>query len=98
MTTKDWLVLAKEDATTASAELKELCEILSLGLPNGEVKNKDKHLNDVYNNLRSVAKKKQSGGCYVMGSKEVLDESIKFLDIKASAEKSLNDISFEDLL
>ena len=33
-----------------------------------------------------------------MGSKEVLDESIKFLDIKASAEKSLNDISFEDLL
>lgn len=98
MKTKDWLVLAKEDSISGTPELKELCDILSSGLPNGEINNADKHLIDVYKNLYEIARKKQQNGCYVMGTKEILDESISYLDIKASFEKSFKDISFEDLL
>lgn len=96
MTTKEWLLLAKEDVATASQEIKGLYDYLNKILPESEIKNSNVSINDIFNEMYKIAKENKVNNYYCMCEKEVKEIAFKVLGIEEN--KSINDISFEDLL
>lgn len=99
MTTKEWLILAKEDSKTAGIIIENLYNLLEHELPEGNIINEDIHITDIYKEMEKEARNKTIEGVYCMMGKEVIDIAFKCLKIeKASKQKGIKEISFEDLL
>lgn len=99
MITKEWLILAKEDSKTAGIIIENLYNLLEHELPEGNIINEDIHITDIYKEMEKEARNKACDGAYCMTDKEVMDIAFKCLKIeKASKQKGIKEISFEDLL
>lgn len=100
MTTKEWLILAKEDSKTAGVIIENLYNLLEHELPEViNIINEDVHITDIYKEMEKEARNKACDGAYCMTDKEVMDIAFKCLKIeKASKQKGIKEISFEDLL
>lgn len=97
MTTKEWLDLVSKDTVSATDNIKVLYKILSDKLPAGNI-NKNVSLEEIFEKMRAVAKSKANNGFYYMPDDEKIKIASDLLELEVIKEKSLFDISFEDLL
>ena len=102
MTTKEWLILAKEDSKTAGIIIESLYNLLEHELPEGNILNENVHITDIYKEMEKEARNKACNSAYCMTGKEVMDIAFRCLEIKKeekeNKQKLLSDIFFEDLL